>query len=421
MTSKTVADFAAELKQPTALLLEQLGGAGVLKQSGADPISDSDKQRLLGFLQASHGTASAERKKITLTKKSTSEIKQADASGRARTIQVEVRKKRTFVRRDDDPVGSPSAAEEPVAEVDEAAEAISHQAQQAELERLEEQARHQAEQIRLQEEELARQRLERQQQQERDAQEQQAALELERQSQLALQRARAEQEVQQSRQRGAKPSTAPLPEPAAAPAAELLTRQAAELASKQAAELAAKQAAELAAEQAAAQRLVDEHRARDLDQRRQKALAEAQAIRDMMAAPKKVLLAKKPEEPKPAPPAEAKPGLKGTLHKPAGTPAPAKPGAAKPAAPGAAAAGAGKKEVKSEALSSTWKDEAAKKKEVKGRGGNTSAVRSSGTAWRASSKGGRRGSGGRDDRTHSFASAQAETKVIEVHVPETIT
>ena len=42
-----------------------------------------------------------ERKKITLTRKSTSEIKQADASGKARTIQVEVRKKRTFVQRDD--------------------------------------------------------------------------------------------------------------------------------------------------------------------------------------------------------------------------------------------------------------------------------------------------------------------------------
>ena len=422
MTSKTVADFAAELNQPTALLLEQLGSAGVLKQSGADPISESDKQRLLGFLQASHGTASAERKKITLTKKSTSEIKQADASGRARTIQVEVRKKRTFVRRDDEPVGSPSAAEEPAPEVDEAAEALSHQAQQAELERLEEQARHQAEQIRLQEEELARQRLERQQLQEREAQEQQAALELERQRQLALQRARAEQEVQQSRQRGAKPATVPPPAPAAAPAAELAAQQAAELSAKQAAELASKQAAELATEKAAAQRLVDEQRALDLDQRRQKALAEAQAIRDMMAAPKKVLLAKKPEEPKPAPAAEAKPGLKGTLHKPAGTPAPAKPGAAKPAAPGAAAAGAGKKEVKSEALSSTWKDEAAKKKEVKGRTGNTSAVRSSGTAWRASSKGGgRRGSGGRDERSHGFDSAQSEAKVIEVHVPETIT
>jgi translation initiation factor IF-2 len=57
--------------------------------------------QLLNYLQASHGTASAERKKITLVKKSTSEIKQADSSGKARTIQVEVRKKRTFIKRDE--------------------------------------------------------------------------------------------------------------------------------------------------------------------------------------------------------------------------------------------------------------------------------------------------------------------------------
>ena len=54
-------------------------------------MSESDKQKLLGYLQASHGTVAADRKKITLVKKSTSEIKQADSTGRARTIQVEVR------------------------------------------------------------------------------------------------------------------------------------------------------------------------------------------------------------------------------------------------------------------------------------------------------------------------------------------
>ena len=242
------------------------------------------------------------------------------------------------------------------------------------------------------------------------------------------QRARADLEVQQSRQRAVKPSR-PVPTEAAAAAASppgvaaaeqaAQAPQAAEQATHKAAQQAAQQAAELAQRQAA-QRLADEQRASDLDERRRKALAEAQAIRDMMAAPKKVLLAKKPEESKPAPVAEAKPGIKGTLHKPAGTPAPAKAGAAKPAAPGAAAAGAGKKEVKSEALSSTWKDEAAKK--VKGRGGNTSAVRSSGTAWRSNAKGGRGGRGGRDERAHGYEPAQQpEAKVLEVHVPETIT
>jgi translation initiation factor IF-2 len=73
----------------------------VSKAAPSDALTESDKQKLLAYLQASHGAASADRKKITLVKKSTSEIKQADATGKARTIQVEVRKKRTFIQRDE--------------------------------------------------------------------------------------------------------------------------------------------------------------------------------------------------------------------------------------------------------------------------------------------------------------------------------
>ena len=101
MTRTTVAEFANELKKSTETLLEQLRSAGVPKADAADVLTDADKQKLLGYLQASHGTGSPERKKITLVKKSTSEIKQADATGKARTIQVEVRKKRTFIQRDE--------------------------------------------------------------------------------------------------------------------------------------------------------------------------------------------------------------------------------------------------------------------------------------------------------------------------------
>src|SRR3954471_9324335 len=103
MSSTTVAEFASELKKSPDTLLEQLRSAGVAKTAPTDALSESDKQKLLGYLQASHGTASAERKKITLVKKSTSEIKQADSSGKARTIQVEVRKKRPFIRRGEGP------------------------------------------------------------------------------------------------------------------------------------------------------------------------------------------------------------------------------------------------------------------------------------------------------------------------------
>ena len=108
----TVAEFAAELNKPTTVLLDQLSSAGVAKKSASDPVSDSDKQKLLSFLQASHGTATAERKKITLVKKSTTEIKQADATGKARTIQVEVRKKRTFIKRDDEVLPTEAPAPE---------------------------------------------------------------------------------------------------------------------------------------------------------------------------------------------------------------------------------------------------------------------------------------------------------------------
>ncbi|MCB2032499.1 MAG: translation initiation factor IF-2 associated domain-containing protein, partial [Ottowia sp.] len=102
MSSTTVAEFASELQKPTDLLLEQLKAAGVAKAAPGDALTDTDKQQLLSYLQSAHGTHSAARKKITLTRKSTSEIKQADATGKARTIQVEVRKKRTFIKRDDE-------------------------------------------------------------------------------------------------------------------------------------------------------------------------------------------------------------------------------------------------------------------------------------------------------------------------------
>ena len=101
MSSTTVAEFAKELKKPTDTLIEQLKAAGVNTSSESDSLTEKDKQKLLTHLQTSHGTATTERKKISLVKKSTSEIKQADATGKARTIQVEVRKKRTFVKRDE--------------------------------------------------------------------------------------------------------------------------------------------------------------------------------------------------------------------------------------------------------------------------------------------------------------------------------
>jgi len=384
MSSTTVAEFASELKKPTDTLLEQLRAAGVPKQSAADPLTESDKHKLLSYLQASHGTASADRKKITLVKKSTSEIKQADATGKARTIQVEVRKKRTFVKRDDEPVAAPAPAAPPQP----AAPAID----EAELARREEEARRQAELMRRQQEELAEKRRQREEQEQRER-EQQAQAERE-----AAARAQAQEQAQRAQAAAGEAAPAPASPPAeaAAPAAD---------AAKQKADDAAKQKA------ADAQREAEEEaaRLRDLAERRAKALAEAEAIRAMMNAPKRVLVAKKPEEPKPA---EAKPGMKGTLHKPAGAPAAGARTAAAPApAPGA------NKEVKSAKLSSSWAADPTKKKAIPTRGDTTGGVGRG--SWRGGPKG--RRSNDRDREDHAPAAAPAEQRVIEVHVPETIT
>ena len=352
MTNTTVAEFAKELKKSPDTLLEQLKSAGVPKGSAADELTDADKQKLLGFLKASHGTDTPERKKITLVKKSTSEIKQADATGKARTIQVEVRKKRTFVKRDENDAAETEALEAP--------EPLAPILDQAELARREEEARRQAEFIRRQEEELAEKRRLRQAQEDKD-----------REAQLQA------------------PVLASSDENASAAAQTL-------------AAAAAKRVAD-----SKAQAEEDAAKAKDLDTRRRTALAEAEAIRTMMNAPKKVLVSKKPPEPEKPPAADAK-AIKGTLHKPP----PSATSAAKPAGTTPAKDG---KEVKSAKLSSSWADEQAKKKEIKTRGD------ASGGVGRNSWRGGPRGRRDRDRDDTPVQAAPVEARIIEVHVPETIT
>jgi translation initiation factor IF-2 len=384
MSSTTVAEFANELKKSTATLLEQLVAAGVSKSAASDALTDSDKRSLLDYLHTTHGTSIAERKKITLVKKSTSEIKQADSSGKARTIQVEVRKKRTFVRRDDGVESTvervASEPEQPVVD----APLIDH----AELARREEEARRQAELIRRQEEELVLKRAQRQEQE-------------------ARARALAE---------------------SAAAAAAVQTKALAEVADSVVDDRAADEAAAAAvakthadAKQKAAaesKARADEEvaRAADLSNRRRKAEAEAADIRAMMATPKKVLVAKRPEEIKPVAKVgavDAKAGVKGTLHKPAAGSVVARPGAGNTA--GAGGPGAGK-EVKSAKLSSSWAGDPAKKKAIPTRG-DTGAGAGRGN-WRGGPRG-RRG----NDRNHEehVTAAPVEARIFEVHVPETIT
>ena len=99
MGQTSVTQFAGELKVQPSVLLEQLKAAGVHKQQAEDTLSEQDKTRLLEYLRKVHGATEA-KSKITLTRKQTSEIKKSDSTGKSRTIQVEVKKKRVFVKRD---------------------------------------------------------------------------------------------------------------------------------------------------------------------------------------------------------------------------------------------------------------------------------------------------------------------------------
>ena len=111
MAQTSVAQFASELKVPPSVLLEQLRAAGVEKKQPNDSLSDQDKSRLLEYLRKTHGSAEA-KNKITLTRKQTSEIRKTDATGKYRTVQVEVRKKRVFVKRDPAEVTAAAVAAE---------------------------------------------------------------------------------------------------------------------------------------------------------------------------------------------------------------------------------------------------------------------------------------------------------------------
>jgi len=108
----SVAQFASELKVPPSVLLEQLRAAGVQKRAPDDSLTEVDKSRLLEYLRKAHGTVEP-KNKITLTRKQSSEIiKKSDTSGKARTIQVEVRKKRVFVKRDPAELAAAASAAE---------------------------------------------------------------------------------------------------------------------------------------------------------------------------------------------------------------------------------------------------------------------------------------------------------------------
>jgi translation initiation factor IF-2 len=258
MATTTVEDLAKELKRTPAALLEQLQAAGINKTAAEDKLTEKDKTKLLEHLQVAHGSDTAARKKITLTKRETTEIRQADSAGKTRTVQVEVRKKRVLVKRDESAKDEP--AEEPVKPATVSAEvAPAGILDDAELAKREAEAKRQAEL-------LARQEADMQAEMDRKARE-------------------------ESEKAEAKTKAANADKKGKTSAEEDKAKAENEEKEKVAATAAAK---------------VRDDELESIRVRRAKAEAEALAIRDMMNAPARVLKAAKPPE-------EEK---KGTLHKP---------------------------------------------------------------------------------------------------------
>ncbi|WP_179742986.1 translation initiation factor IF-2 [Paraburkholderia bryophila] len=418
MASNNVAQFAAELKMPAGVLLEQLQAAGVTKASEADSLSETDKARLLDHLRKSHGSTDADKRKITLTKRHTSEIKQSDATGKARTIQVEVRKKRTFVRRDE-------AAGEGGDASNHVAEDVEVEVDDLELQRREEEARHEAELLEKQAQELkARQEQLEREEAERQAREQAAEAERRRAEEDAAKKraaaaaeAAAREKTQQPATQAAQPVTAKA-EPVAAKAAEPVVAKESEqdderAAAERAAQREAAKKAEDAARQAAEKARAEQE---EIAKRRAAAEAEARAIREMMNTPRKAQVKAPEPAPKPAEPVKAA-EAKGTLHKPArpAGEAPARPAAKKPAAaaPAATTTPAAGDKKKPGGGKGGWQDDAAKRRGIKTRGDTSGGVD---RGWR----GGPKGRGKHQDQNTTFQ-APTEPIVREVHVPETIT
>ncbi|MCU7848093.1 MAG: translation initiation factor IF-2 [Candidatus Thiodiazotropha sp. (ex Lucinoma kastoroae)] len=166
MSEVTVAQLANVVGIPADRLMEQLEGAGIQAKSPEDRISDEEKARLLLHLRESHGKKKAAGvtapSKVTLRRKTVSELRQPTASGRstmsrvstapAKTVSVEVRKKRTYVKRT-----SVESDESKTKEAEEARKALDEQVKEKAAIEAEIEARKAAEVAKRAEEEAAKQ------------------------------------------------------------------------------------------------------------------------------------------------------------------------------------------------------------------------------------------------------------------------
>src|SRR5580658_8926228 len=178
MADVTIAQFADVLKVSVDRLIAQLDQAGISVSSPQDMISEEAKLELLTHLRRSHGHGNegSAPSRITLRRKTQSELKLASNQGRARTVNVEVRQKRTYVKRDVLEGQARAQQEQLDAQRREAEEAQRAQSEKAEAERRERE-RLEAENRRRIEEEQARKKA---QEEARRVAEQRAAEEAER-------------------------------------------------------------------------------------------------------------------------------------------------------------------------------------------------------------------------------------------------
>ena len=169
MANVTVSQFAEVLKVPVDKLLSQLDEAGITVSGSDDTIGDDAKLELLTHLRRSHGqtgtsVSDAAPRRITLNRKTLSQLRLSGAQGRSRTVNVEVRRKRTYIKRDvleeqaqkeqEDLDRQRLEAEERVEEEKREQERI--QAKKEESERLEEEKQREQEQARIDAEEETR-------------------------------------------------------------------------------------------------------------------------------------------------------------------------------------------------------------------------------------------------------------------------
>lgn len=162
MAEVTVSQFAEVLKVPVDRLLVQLDQAGIKVSGPEDRISDDAKLELLTHLRRSHGSeaeADGAPRKITLKRKTQSELKVAAMQGRARTVNVEVRRKRTYIKRDVLEEQARAQQDEIDSRKREAEEAARAEAERAEAERRERERLEAENRRRIEEEEASRRRV----------------------------------------------------------------------------------------------------------------------------------------------------------------------------------------------------------------------------------------------------------------------